>query len=484
MRLRGDVSSAHGTGGVNMLDVMPSPDANLSNSKIEAAYRDRTSASAKLAVEARELLPSGIAHDSRHLSPYSVYIERARGSRKWDVDGNEYVDYFGGHGALLLGHCHPTVLAATHAALEESTQFGANHPREIRWAEWVCKLIPCAERVRFTASGTEATLMAVRLARAFTGKPKLARFMTHYHGWHDHMTPGYASHFDGTPTTGVVSGVADNVVLLPPGDVQAMRDAFAAHSDIAAVILEPTGSAFGTAPLAPSFLTALREETKKHGILLIFDEVVTGFRVSPGGAQAHFGVIPDLTSLAKILAGGFPGGAVCGRREILDELDFEVTAKKKREKIKHQGTFNANPFSAAAGIAALEIIGTTDACARASATGETLRGTLNEVLASEGVPWSVYGSFSSLKFFLNPKGRPIQPGRFDPLSIDYKEILEQPEGVARKFRLAMLVNGVDLNGKLGGVISAVHSQEDIDDTADAVRESIRMLKAEGELRSA
>lgn len=466
-----------------MLDVSSRADGSLSNSRIEAAYRDRTPGSAELAQEAREVLPSGIAHDSRHLKPYSIYIERARGSRKWDVDGHEYIDYFGGHGSLLLGHCHPAVLAATHAALEESTQFGANHPREVRWGQWVQRLIPTAERVRFTASGTEADLMAVRLARSFTGKSKLARFKTHYHGWSDHMTPGYANHFDGSPTTGVVAGVAASVVLLPPGDVAAMREAFAADNDIAAVILEPTGAAFGTAPLAPSFLAALREETQKHGIVLIFDEVVTGFRVSPGGAQAHFGVMPDLTTLAKILAGGFPGGAVCGRREILDELDFEATALNKREKIKHQGTFNANPFSAAAGIAALEIVGTTDACARANATGETLRARFNEVLASEDVPWSVYGTFSSFKFFLNPKGRAIKPGKFDPFSIDYSEILEQPEGLARKFRLALLVNGVDLNGKLGGIISAVHNEDDVEQTVAAVRESVRMLKAEGELRS-
>jgi glutamate-1-semialdehyde 2,1-aminomutase len=400
------------------------------------------------------------------------------------VDGNEYIDYFGGHGSLLLGHCHPAVLAATHAALEEGTQFGANHPREVRWAEWVQRLIPCAERVRFTASGTEAALMAVRLARSFSGKKKLARFRTHYHGWSDHMTPGYANHFDGSPPTGIVAAVAQNVVLLPPGDIQAVREAFSSDNDIAAVILEPTGTAFGTAPLAPSFLSALREETHKHGVLLIFDEVVTGFRVSPGGAQGHFGVTPDLTALAKILAGGFPGGAVCGRKDILDELDFEVTARKKREKIKHQGTFNANPFSAAAGIATLEIVGTTDACALANATGEKLRAQLNEVLATEGVPWAVYGTFSSIKIFLNPKQRPIQPTKFDPLSVGYEEILEQPDALARAFRLALLVNGVDVNSKLGGVISAVHTDADVAQTIDAFRESVRMLKSEGELRAA
>src|SRR5579862_7799496 len=158
---------------------------SVTDSDIVAAYQARTSRSEQFAVQARDLLPSGITHDVRYVKPYGIYIDHAKGSRKWDVDGNEYVDYFGGHGALLLGHNHPTVLAATQAALVHGTHLGGNHPREVRWAELVHDLVPSAERVRFTASGTEATMMAVRLARAATGKPKLVRFMTHFHGWHD-----------------------------------------------------------------------------------------------------------------------------------------------------------------------------------------------------------------------------------------------------------------------------------------------------------
>src|SRR5690242_7968575 len=306
-------------------------DQKLTNSTIVSAYRERTPQSERLAAEAQRLLPSGITHDSRHCEPYGIYVERAAASRKWDVDGNEYVDYFGGHGALLLGHNHPAVLAAVQEALAQGTHFGANHRAELRWAELVTTLVPSAEKVRFTSSGTEATLMALRLARAFTGKSKLVRFLTHFHGWHDHMTAGHSSHFDGTPTSGVVAGITDNTILLPPGDIAALREAFARHHDIAAAILEPTGSGFGTVPHAPSFLEALREETRKSGAILIFDEVVTGFRVSPGGAQRHYGILPDLTALAKILAGGLPGGAVAGRRDILDELDFKASEAKRRE---------------------------------------------------------------------------------------------------------------------------------------------------------
>lgn len=455
-----------------------------SNSRIIAAYRERTARSEQLAAEAASLLPSGISHDARHLKPYGIYVERAQGPRKWDVDGNEYVDYYGGHGALLLGHNHPAVLGAMQDALQRGTHFGANHPTEVRWAELVQRLIPCAERVRFTSSGTEATLMALRLARAFTGRRKIVRFLTHFHGWHDHMTAGHASHFDGTPTTGVLAEIAGNAILLPPGDIPAMREALEHDDDIAAVILEPTGSGFGAAPLSRDFVAALREATAKRQIILIFDEVVTGFRVSRGGAQGAFGIVPDLTALAKILAGGLPGGAVCGRKEILDELDFDIAAKKGREKIAHPGTYNANPLSAAAGTAALAIVESSDACERASSTAAELRSGLNEILAAERVPWAVHGTFSGFHIFLNPQKRDLTPSDFDPFKIDFHELTSGSAPLANKLRLALLTHGVDLSGRLSGFVSATHGQGEIETTLDAFRAALGMLRSEGELPQA
>ena len=286
----------------------------LSNSRIEAAYREHTRRSAALAREAQELFPSGITHDGRRLNPYTIYVDRAEGPRKWDVDGNEYVDYFGGHGALLLGHHHSEIDRAVAGALARGTHFGASHEGEVRWAQAVKALVPSTERVRFTASGTEATHLALRVARAATGRRKVVRFRTHFHGWHDHMAHGFASHFDGTPTPGVLEGVAGSVILLDPDDESAMRETFAQDPDIAAVILEPTGASFGLVPVRPSFLEALREASEAAGAVLVFDEVVTGFRVSPGGAQGEFGILPDLSTFAKILAGGLPGGALGGAR--------------------------------------------------------------------------------------------------------------------------------------------------------------------------
>src|SRR5229473_3474395 len=458
------------------------PDDSPSNSKIVAAYRERTRRSERLAAEAIDILPSGITHDARYVKPYGIYVERAKGPRKWDVDGNEYVDYFGGHGALLLGHNHPTVLAAMHETLDRGTHFGSNHVGEVRWGEIVRRLIPSAERVRFTSSGTEATMMAVRLARAFTGKSKLVRFKHHFHGWHDHMTSGYASHFDGIPTPGVLSGVAGGLLLAEQNDAEALARLLDENDDIAAAILEPTGAHGARLPIDPKFLVALRELTRQHGVLLIFDEVVTGFRVSPGGAQAEYGIRPDLTTLAKILAGGLPGGAVTGRKDILDLLDFQVTKSADREKISHQGTFNANPLSAAAGVAALEIVGTTDACARANRYSDTLCRRINEIFEEEHVPWAAYRMFSNFHIFTNPDRQAISPTRFDPLAQPAEALAgNRQAGVVHKLRLAMMTGGVDFNGSPGGIVSATHGEAELEDTLTALRKSIRMLKQEGEI---
>ena len=456
-------------------------DTRGSNSGILGAYLAHTPGSAKLAAQANDLFPSGITHDARNTDPYGIYIERARGPHKWDVDGNRYIDYFGGHGSLILGHHNPAVVKAVGEAYEGGSHFGANHPREVIWGQIVQRLVPSAERIRFTSSGTEATLMAVRLARSFTGRQTILRFKGHFHGWHDHMTHGYTNHFDGTATTGVLPGVAEKSVVVDPGDEAGVRAAFAANKDIAAVIIEPTGASFGQVPVAPGFLHFLREETTKHGALLILDEVVTGFRVSRGGAQEAFGVRPDMSSFAKIIAGGLPGAAVTGRKEIFDLLDFNVTKAQGKEKIGHPGTFNANPVSAAAGIAALTQLETTDACDKAIATAGALRDSLNEMLAKENMPWASYGTFSGFHLYLNPKGRKIDHAKFDPMAVDQDELKPGNPGLANKLRLALMAHGVDISSRLGGFTSATHEMADVRDTTDALREAVRMLRAEGEI---
>src|SRR4051812_38340533 len=452
----------------------------LTNSRIETEYRARTTGSAKLYEEACQAIPAGLTHDSRTLLPYPVYAARAAGPLKWDVDRNEYVDYFGGHGALLLGHAHPAVVEAVRRQVTLGTHWGSSHEPEVRWAELVQRLIPCAERVRFTASGTEASHLALRLARAFTGKSKVVRFVGHFHGWHDQVAAGSNSHFDGSVPAGILPGIVDETILLPADE--SAFETIRTRDDIACVILEGSGASWGAVPLPQGFLPGLRAITRERGIVMILDEVITGFRWSRGGAQARFGVIPDICVLAKIVAGGLPGGAVAGTRDIMDQLDQAAAKAAGREKIGHQGTFNSNPLCAAAAVATLSIVEREDVCAKAEATAEKVRAGMRQILAEEDVPWGIYGDASAFLIFQNPAGLDIDPRTFDPRRYGFSELKAMRNaGQSHRLRVAMLANGVDIMGAPGGLVSAVHDPHDVAHTLEAFRTSVRWLKAEGDI---
>src|SRR5436190_612834 len=447
---------------------------------IEDDYRARTSASAMLYAEAREVLPAGLTHDSRITSPYPIYVARAAGPRKWDVDGNEYVDSFGGHGALLFGHCHAPVVEAVQRQVALGTHWGSSHELEVEWGGLVQRLIPSAERVRFTASGTEASHLALRLARAYTGKSKIVRFVGHFHGWHDQVAAGSMSHFDGSAPAGIPASVAGESLLLSADDPAQAVETLRARDDIAAVLLEPSGASWGQVPLPPGFLSALREATRRAGVLLIFDEVITGFRWSRGGAQARYGIVPDMSVLAKILAGGLPGGAVAGKKDVLDQIDPAAAESAGREKIGHQGTFNANPLCAAAAVATLALVESTDACARAEATAQQLREGLRRVLVEEHVPWGVYGETSVFVIFPNPGNLPLDPMAFDPLKLGFKGIKgSRDPDLINRLRVALLARGVDIAGGPGGYVSATHGAPEVAHTLEAFRSALRALKADG-----
>lgn len=449
------------------------------SSSIAERYRAKTPKSAALYERARLAFPSGLTHDSRVLDPYPLFAERAAGPRKWCVDGHEYVDYFGGHGALLLGHCAPEVVAAVARQVALGTHFGSAHELEVRWAELIQRLVPGADRVRFTASGTEATHLALRLARAFTGKDKIVRFLGHFHGWHDHVAGGSNSHYDGTRPVGVLPGVAEAAILMPADAVQPTIALLEDRDDIAAVIIEPSGASWGQVPLPPGFLRELRAATARRRVVLIFDEVITGFRFSPGGAQQAFGITADLCTMAKIVAGGLPGGALAGRRDIMEGLDFAATKASGRERVSHQGTYNANPLAAVAGIATLETVARTDACTRASSATARLRAGMNEVLAREGMPWAVYGEHSLFHVFTNPTGLPVDAQCFDPLAIGFDGLKKAKNtAMANTLRLAMLIAGVDIMGAPGGTVSAVHGDRETEQTIDAFRQAVQVIKAE------
>jgi glutamate-1-semialdehyde 2,1-aminomutase len=452
------------------------------NSKIEAEYRARTRRSAELYAQACKVIPAGLTHDSRTLRPYPIYAARAFGARKWDVDGNEYVDYFGGHGALLLGHGHPAVAEAIQKQVPLGTHWGSSHELEVRWAELVNRLIPCAERVRFTGSGTEASHLALRLARAFTGKPKVIRFVGHFHGWHDGVAAGSMSHFEGGLPAGIPAGLVEQTILLPADDVRRVAETLAARDDVAAVIFEPTGASWGQVPLPFGFIAELRELTRKHGVILIFDEVITGFRWSRGGAQGRYGITPDMCVHAKILAGGLPGGAVAGRADLMDQLDAAAAKVAAREKIGHQGTFNANPLCAAAAVTTLSIVEKEDVCARAESTAAEIRDGMRRILVEEQIPWGVYGEASAFLIFQNPNRLQIDPAKFDPLKLGFKGLkgARNPD-LAYRLRVAMLANGVDIMGAPGGLASATHGAREVAQTLEAFRTGVRWLKAEGDV---
>lgn len=447
-------------------------------SSIVEIYKKMTAGSKALAQQAMEIFPSGVTHDSRYQEPYGLYIDRAKGSRKWDVDGNEYVDYIGGHGGHILGHGNEAVIEAVQQSILRGTQLGGSTADEVEYGKLVIELVPCAERVRFTMSGTESTHLALRLARAYTGRAKTIRFKTHFHGWHDAVASGYSSHFDGSAARGVPAAHASDTILLPPGDIDAVSNALNNCDDVAAIILEPTGTHFGLVPLRPEFLAQVREITEQKNVVLIFDEVITGFRVAPGGAQEALGVIPDLSTHAKIIAGGLPGGAVCGKKAILDMLDFEVMAARGEEKVQHNGTFNANLVSAQAGIAMLKQIRDTDVCARANAYAARLRQGLNEVLVARRMPWAVYGSFSGFFIFTNPDGLEISPMDFDPYDYDYTVLKTSRQGYAQKLAMALITQGVHIAGFSGGWVSGVHNDDDYERTLAGFDAALLLLKNE------
>jgi glutamate-1-semialdehyde 2,1-aminomutase len=456
--------------------------ATQTNSKIEAEYRARTRRSAELYERARKVIPAGLTHDSRTLLPYPIYAARASGAHKWDVDGNEYVDYFGGHGALLLGHGHPAILEAIREQAPLGTHWGASHELEVRWAELVNRLIPCAQRVRFTGSGTEASHLALRLARAFTKKPKVIRFIGHFHGWHDGVVAGAMSHFEGGVPPGIPTGLVEQTILLPADDAGRVSQTLGERDDVAAVILEPSGASWGQVPLPAGFLADVRESTRKHGVVLIFDEVITGFRWSRGGAQARYRVTPDMCVLAKIVAGGLPGAAVAGRADILDQLDAAAAKGAGREKVGHQGTFNANPLSSAAAVAMLSVIEKEDVCLKAERTAAEIRDGVRRILVEEGIPWGIYGEASGFHVFQNPRRLDIDPATFDAGKLGFSGLkgARNPD-LAYRLRVALLANGVDIMGAPGGLVSAVHGPREVARTLEAFRTSVRWMKAEGDV---
>ncbi len=429
----------------------------------------------ELAQAANQLFPDGVTHDSRYMSPFPIYITRADGAKKWGLENKTFIDYWAGHGALLLGHNPPDIVEAVTAQMHRGTHYGACHPLELEWGSLVTQLIPSAERVRFVSSGTEATLMAIRLARTYTRKNKVLKFAGHFHGWHDSLILGAYPPFDAS-VPGIPQEVRGTTLLCPPNAIDAVENLLKTDKDIACVILEPTGASFGIVPTDGVFLQQLRQLTHEYGVLLIFDEVITGFRVAPGGAQAYYSVTPDLTTLAKILAGGLPGGALVGKKEILELISMQ--AEEQGLKMPHPGTFNANPLSASAGIAMLNIVKTGKPHEQANRIAQKLRDKLNNVIDGYGLDWVIYGEFSGIRLLVGHGEKDMCAADFDPYTWDYRKLKGgNDDQLLTHLRCGLLLNGVDL-AMNGGMTTSAHTEADITKTVHAFEQTIEWMKAD------
>jgi len=412
------------------------------------SYVDKTKRSKDLYKRAKRVLPAGVSYAIRYFEPYPFYTARAEGSKLYDVDGNEYIDFWLGHTALILGHSPPAVVEAVKRQLENGTHYGTSHELEVELAEQVVKMVPSAEMVRFTNSGTEANMYATRLARAFTSRSRIAKFEGGWHGGYDALHVSVKHPFDIPESAGLTAGALQDTIVLPFNDIHSVRNRLK-KEEVACILVEPVLGAGGGIPAEKEFLKGLKELCDERGILLIFDEVITGFRLAPGGGQQYYSVTPDITVFGKILGGGFPIGAFCGRKEIMERIDMLVYERPKYS--FHGGTFTANPMSTTAGLSTLKLLEDGQLIKKLNDVGGKIREQLREIFETKGVDVQVIGTGSLFNTHFTKEK--VTDARAASKADKQKQI---------NYHLNLITNGVFFLPAHTGALSTTHSEADIE----------------------
>ncbi len=414
--------------------------------------------SEELFKEAQNYLPGGVDSPVRAYKPYPFFAKEAHGSKIIDVDGNSYIDYCLAYGPLVLGHANQKIMDDVAQQLKIGSAYGVPTENEIKLAKLVIKKVPCAEMVRFVNSGTEATMSAIRLARAATGKKKIIKFEGSYHGAHDYVLVKSGSGAVGLPDSpGVPEDTTKNTVLVPFNDKETLTDLIERErNNIAAIIVEPIMGNIGFIPPKGDYLKFLRKITAENDIILIFDEVITGFRIAEGGAQEYFGVTPDLVTFGKILGGGFPIGALAGKKEFMEMIAPAGT-------VYQAGTFNGNPVSITAGLAMLNQLN-NDFYAESNKKGNMLRTGIQDILDDNNLNFKVAGLSSIFQTYFTDKE-----------VYDYTSAKSADTEKFSQYFHTLLKNGVFIPPSQFECcfISSMHDNEDIQKTIEAVEKAIK-----------
>lgn len=430
------------------------------------AYSQKTPLSENLFKRSKEVMPGGISHNVHYFPPHPFFVKGAKGSKIRDVDGNEYIDLWMGHYTHILGHHSEIIVEAIEQRLKEGIHWGIVFEKQVEWAELIRELIPCAEMVRFCCSGTEATMYAVRLARASTRKNTILKIAGGWHGANSDLSVGIKMPYEKEESLGLLPELQRYTKTILFNDLpRTLEMIHQNRNDLAGVILEPIVGEGGFIPATEEYLKMLRSETEKLGALLIFDEVISGFRVGLGGAQGLFNILPDLTTLGKIIGGGMPVGALVGRKEIMEKTSPERKADKWEKILIGGGTFSSHPLTVAAGIAILRYLRDfeEEIYPVLEVKGERVRKGVQEALQREGVETVVTGIGSLFQtHFPFQKGVTLN----SPHSINQLTDTEKREV---EFRIRMLNKGVHvMHG--GGSLSIAHSDQDIEKIIEAARE--------------